>query len=46
MFAALFFALLTGAPPPPDLRLSLLTTEGGANPGEERFDLSGDGVVV
>ena len=46
MFTLLFLLVLAGAPPAPELSLSLLVTEGGSNPGEERFELSADGSVV
>lgn len=46
MLILVFLLALGGGPPPAELSLSLLVTEGGTNPGEERFELSADGAVV
>ena len=46
MLVLVLLLVLAGGPPPVELSLSLLVTEGGTNPGEERFELSADGAVV
>lgn len=46
MVTLFLLLVLAGGPPPAEFGLSLLVTEGGANPGEERFELAADGTVV
>jgi hypothetical protein len=46
MLTVVLLLVLAGGPLPAELSLNLLVTEGGTNPGEERFELSADGSVV
>jgi hypothetical protein len=46
MLTLVLLLAFAGAPAPAEFGLSLLFTEGGENPGEERFELAVDGAVV
>jgi hypothetical protein len=46
MLTLLLLLVLAGEPPPAEFGLTLLFTDGGENPGEERFELAADGAVV
>jgi len=46
MLTLILLLVLAGGASPAEFGLSLLVTEGGENPGEERFELSANGDVV
>ena len=46
MLTLILLLAVAGGASPAEFRLSLLITEGGENPGEERFELSADGDVM
>jgi len=46
MLTLILLLVLAGGASPAEFGLSLLITEGGENPGEERFELSASGDVV